>query len=180
MTVDRTKLDKVLALVGSDNAGEALAAVRMAKSMLDREGLDFAEVVRAGLGVLEKPEDLRQERRVEDAFKAFEDTFSSMGARSARNARDYGARPRYVPADGQFSGGFVLIHEDEEGLGMVVSISQGGHSPVRGHARGDTAQAIKSHLRESGSPAYGSFTLRKGRITSFAAAVTGERANRRP
>lgn len=55
MALDHEKLAKVIALIGSDQAGEALAAVRMAKSILQKEGLDLATVIAAGAKALSQP-----------------------------------------------------------------------------------------------------------------------------
>lgn len=41
------QLDKILALVDSDQDGEALAAIRKARSLLAREGLTFGDLARA-------------------------------------------------------------------------------------------------------------------------------------
>lgn len=41
------QLDKVLALVDSNHEGEAVGAVRMARQMLSRDGLNFSDLARA-------------------------------------------------------------------------------------------------------------------------------------
>lgn len=42
-----TQLEKILALADSDQPGEALASLRKARQMLEREGLSFAELARS-------------------------------------------------------------------------------------------------------------------------------------
>ncbi len=42
--INLDRLDKVLALVGSDKEGEAVAALRMARQMLGRAGLSFRDI----------------------------------------------------------------------------------------------------------------------------------------
>lgn len=45
--VPGNQLDKILALADSDHEGEALVALRMARQMLEREGLNFSDLAQA-------------------------------------------------------------------------------------------------------------------------------------
>lgn len=56
-TMDTDKLAKVLALVSSDHDGEAIAAFRMARKMIEADGYDLASIIQAGLIAVQSPSD---------------------------------------------------------------------------------------------------------------------------
>lgn len=168
MAVDRAKLEKVLALVTSDNAGEALAAVRMAKAMVEREGLDFTQVVKAGLEALEQPPERPQGVRVEDAFRAYAGAFSEMARRPRKEPSGSWAARDGRPADGTMTTEFRLVSDEDDAIRFDVPLPDGTRGMA--YATGRLADQIRAHAADHGSGAKGSFTFRKGRTAAFQAA----------
>lgn len=84
--MEADKLEKVLALISSDHDGEALAAVRMAKKMLQTEGLELGLVIQAGLVALKNPSDPSL------ALDRYSEVFDAIKAAAERRSEHHNAR----------------------------------------------------------------------------------------
>ncbi|GHE79762.1 hypothetical protein GCM10019059_42790 [Camelimonas fluminis] len=119
-TMDPDKLAKILALTSSDHEGEALAAFRAARKLVEAHGYQIADVINAGLAALRHQSGLDSALTQHAAI--FEEILAAAERRKARhNARKDTVRNTRSAAIGVIPAG--LFEAD-------IKLPRGGRNPA--------------------------------------------------